>query len=168
MYCWGALPDDVPGTASCPVSSGGKGGGTTYVACAASATWIPVGVSLGSDTLLVDVAGDCALTTEGGVLCTSSGTSQFRRVAMAGSFVSIEAGEEHYCGLTLDGVASCWGENHLGQLGARDTTYEPEPIEVVPWPLADIDELIQREDFAEARAVAALHLVQLKLNKEKT
>lgn len=43
---------------------------------------------------------------------------------------------------------------------------EPEPIEVVPWPLDDIDTLLQREDFAEARAVAALHLVQLALARE--
>tara|TARA_Y100000766_G_C18806014_1_gene555492 strand:+ start:465 stop:956 length:492 start_codon:yes stop_codon:yes gene_type:complete len=33
---------------------------------------------------------------------------------------------------------------------------EPEPIEVVPWPLKKIDELISREEFHEARAVAAL------------
>jgi ADP-ribose diphosphatase len=38
---------------------------------------------------------------------------------------------------------------------------EPEPIEVVPWPLGGLDELMQRDDFAEARALAALHLVQL-------
>jgi ADP-ribose diphosphatase len=38
---------------------------------------------------------------------------------------------------------------------------EPEPIEVVPWPLSGLDELMQRDDFAEARALAALHLVQL-------
>jgi ADP-ribose diphosphatase len=38
---------------------------------------------------------------------------------------------------------------------------EPEPIEVVPWPLHRLDELMLRDDFAEARAVAALHLVQL-------
>ncbi len=43
---------------------------------------------------------------------------------------------------------------------------EPEPIEVVPWPLDEIDRLVQRDDFAEARAVAALHLVQLALLRE--
>jgi ADP-ribose diphosphatase len=33
---------------------------------------------------------------------------------------------------------------------------EPEEIEVVPWPLADIDGLIARDDFTEARSIAAL------------
>lgn len=35
---------------------------------------------------------------------------------------------------------------------------EPEPIEVVPWPLAKLDELLSRKDFHEARAIAALLL----------
>jgi ADP-ribose diphosphatase len=37
---------------------------------------------------------------------------------------------------------------------------EPEPVEVVPWPLADSDGLLARPDFTEARSVAALFLVQ--------
>jgi len=35
---------------------------------------------------------------------------------------------------------------------------EPEPLEVVPWPLAKLTELLQRDDFSEARSVAALFL----------
>lgn len=41
---------------------------------------------------------------------------------------------------------------------------EPEPMEVSRWPLADIDRLFQREDFAEARAIAALHLARMRLD----
>ncbi|WP_395338689.1 ADP compounds hydrolase NudE [Ningiella sp. W23] len=37
---------------------------------------------------------------------------------------------------------------------------EPEPLEVVPWPISHVDELLAREDFAEARSVAALLLLQ--------
>lgn len=37
---------------------------------------------------------------------------------------------------------------------------EPEPLEVVPWPVDNIDELLAREDFGEARSIAALLLVQ--------
>lgn len=37
---------------------------------------------------------------------------------------------------------------------------EPEPIEVVPWPLADIDGLLARDDFSEARSLAALYMVR--------
>jgi ADP-ribose diphosphatase len=45
---------------------------------------------------------------------------------------------------------------------------EPELPVVVPWPLAKLDELVQRDDFAEARAVAALHVMQLKLRSERS
>lgn len=40
---------------------------------------------------------------------------------------------------------------------------EPEPIEVVPWPIAKIPELIMRDEFSEGRAIAALYLAQLYL-----
>ncbi len=40
---------------------------------------------------------------------------------------------------------------------------EPEPLDVLRWPLARIDALFQREDFSEARAIAALHLARLRL-----
>lgn len=43
---------------------------------------------------------------------------------------------------------------------------EPEPIEVVPWRLADIDALLAREDFDEARCVAALLLLERYLRGE--
>lgn len=42
---------------------------------------------------------------------------------------------------------------------------EPEPLEVIPWKLADIEELISREDFTEARSMAALYMVRDYLNK---
>lgn len=37
---------------------------------------------------------------------------------------------------------------------------EPEPIEVIPWKLSQLDELIARDDFHEARSIAALYLVK--------
>ncbi len=37
---------------------------------------------------------------------------------------------------------------------------EPEPLDVIPWPIDNIDELLDREDFGEARSVAALLLLQ--------
>src|SRR5262245_55132350 len=45
---------------------------------------------------------------------------------------------------------------------------EPETPVPVPWPLARIDQLVERDDFTEARAVAALRLVQLRLNAERS
>ena len=37
---------------------------------------------------------------------------------------------------------------------------EPEPIEVVPWKLSDIDKLLEEEEFSEARSIAAIYLLQ--------
>ncbi len=42
---------------------------------------------------------------------------------------------------------------------------EPEELEVVLWPFARIDELFCRADFNEARAIAALHLARLRLDR---
>lgn len=39
---------------------------------------------------------------------------------------------------------------------------EPEEVEVIPWSLADLDRLLARDDFVEARSIAALYL----LNRE--
>lgn len=36
---------------------------------------------------------------------------------------------------------------------------EPEPLEVVKWPFAEIDQLLARDDFTEARSIAALLLL---------
>jgi len=35
---------------------------------------------------------------------------------------------------------------------------EPEPLELVRWPIADVDALLARDDFTEARSIAALFL----------
>jgi ADP-ribose diphosphatase len=40
---------------------------------------------------------------------------------------------------------------------------EPEALEVVPWPLADIAELVAHEDCTEARSIAALYMVRERL-----
>ena len=37
---------------------------------------------------------------------------------------------------------------------------EPEPVEVVPWPLAEAEALLTRPEFSEARAIAAIWLVR--------
>lgn len=37
---------------------------------------------------------------------------------------------------------------------------EPEEIEVIPWSLRDLDKLLLRDDFSEARSIAALYLVR--------
>lgn len=48
----------------------------------------------------------------------------------------------------------------------REEGDEPEPIEVVPWALDDLQSLLAREDFSEARSIAALFLVRAFLGRE--
>lgn len=43
---------------------------------------------------------------------------------------------------------------------------EPEPIEVVPWRLDDLDSLLAREDFDDSRSIAALFLAERFLARE--
>jgi ADP-ribose diphosphatase len=43
---------------------------------------------------------------------------------------------------------------------------EPEEIEVVPWSLNALDELVQREDCTEARSIAALYMLRDRLRSE--
>lgn len=42
---------------------------------------------------------------------------------------------------------------------------EPEPLEVIRWPLCDIDGLLAQSDFTEARSIAAILLVERQLRK---
>lgn len=41
---------------------------------------------------------------------------------------------------------------------------EPEPVEVVPWALNDLQSLLTRDDFSEARSIAALYMVRERFN----
>lgn len=40
---------------------------------------------------------------------------------------------------------------------------EPEPLEVVPYALNDFERLLERDDFSEARSIAALYMVRERL-----
>lgn len=42
---------------------------------------------------------------------------------------------------------------------------EPEPLELIKWPIADLHELVMREDCTEGRAIAALYLARDYLQK---
>ena len=45
---------------------------------------------------------------------------------------------------------------------------EPEELEVVPWPLSDLHQLVQRPDCTEGRSIAALYIARDYLQKEST
>jgi alpha-tubulin suppressor-like RCC1 family protein len=90
----------------------------------------------------------CGLTTAGGAYCwgwnyfgqlgttTNTGTDSPNPTPTAVSlpngvtFVSIEAGVYHTCGLTSAGAAYCWGNSGNGQLGDGTTTGSSAPVAV--------------------------------------
>ena len=43
---------------------------------------------------------------------------------------------------------------------------EPEELEIVPWPLADLHSLVQRPDCTEGRSIAALYIARDYLQQE--
>ena len=43
---------------------------------------------------------------------------------------------------------------------------EPEELEIVPWPLSDLHQLVQRHDCTEGRSIAALYIARDYLQKE--
>jgi len=45
---------------------------------------------------------------------------------------------------------------------------EPEELELVPWPLADLHTLVQRPDCTEGRSIAALYIARDYLQQETT
>ena len=45
---------------------------------------------------------------------------------------------------------------------------EPEALELVPWKLADLGQLILQEDFSEGRTIAALFIVREWLQRHGT
>ena len=44
---------------------------------------------------------------------------------------------------------------------------EPEPLDVVPWPLNKLDELVNRADMTEGRAIAALYMAKAWLESDQ-
>lgn len=45
---------------------------------------------------------------------------------------------------------------------------EPEELEIVPWPITDLHELVQRPDCTEGRSIAALYITRDYLKQETT
>ena len=63
-------------------------------------------------------------------------------------------------GSRVDRYAMAFWARARALAGASMTPDEPEELEVVPWKLADLDQLMLREDFSEGRSLAALFIAR--------
>jgi alpha-tubulin suppressor-like RCC1 family protein len=109
-YCWGVGSDDSLGNTSL--------------------TPVPVAGGLTFASVSAGFVHDCGVTTGGAAYCwgegyygelgngTTTGYSS-TPVPVAGglAFQAVSAGYSHSCGVTTAGVAYCWGQNTLGELG---------------------------------------------------
>lgn len=145
------------GTAHCWGSNAtgqlGNGGSTDARAPAAVSGGLAFR-SIDAAGITADAGHTCAVTTGGAAYCwganargelgttaelaicsTNSGAAYLcarTPLPVAGgiAFTSVAAGQTHSCGAAERGVAYCWGENNLGQLGDGTRTNRPTPVRV--------------------------------------
>ena len=106
----------------------------------------PVTVSgLTSPVTAITAGGEhtCALLSSGGVMCwgynvfggLGDGTTIDRPApvnvtGLTSGVTAISAGGSHTCALLSTGAATCWGYNHVGELGDGTTTHSRTPVTV--------------------------------------
>ena len=101
---------------------------------------------LSSGVRAISAGGDhsCALTASGAVKCWGTNTSgqlgngttieslvPTAVVGLASGVTSISAGYSHSCAIAVGGNASCWGNNHYGQLGDGTGAFRRYKVTVV-------------------------------------
>jgi alpha-tubulin suppressor-like RCC1 family protein len=108
---------------------------------------VPLSTSVALGRLSVSHASACGLTASGAAWCwgdnwsgeLGNGTttsSFYSAVPVAGGldFASIDAGGFVSCGVTVAGVAYCWGNNESGGLGNGTTISSNVPVKVAGQP----------------------------------
>lgn len=111
----------------------------------------PVPVAGNLTLINVSAGGDhnCGVATTGETYCWGSdwagqlgdGPTEYfghESVKVSGglSFVTITAGEDHTCGITIGGEAYCWGVNGYGQLGDSTADTQTNWRQTAPVPVA--------------------------------
>jgi alpha-tubulin suppressor-like RCC1 family protein len=123
-YCWGANGLGSVGTGS---TSPGE------------LSPVPVLASLTFETMSLNFARTCGLTTAGAIACWgvgpfgdgSSATSLTPLSPQGGlTYKAVANARNHVCGLTTAGAAYCWGPNDQYQIGDGTNTARPTPTAV--------------------------------------
>ncbi|MBW3543975.1 MAG: hypothetical protein KY476_27310, partial [Planctomycetes bacterium] len=130
-YCWGnntygQLGDGSTMSASDAVA---VAGGLTFTSVSAGTEF--------SCGVVFDGAAYCWGSNADGRLGNGSSDAQVETpVAVAGglAFTTVDAGEDHACGMGVDGIAWCWGGNAYGELGDGSTASSNVPVRVARQP----------------------------------
>ncbi len=111
---------------------------------------VPIAVNLPSGVtgfvrLVAGMSHTCGLTSTGGAWCWGYNVSgqlgdntdidratpaEVSLPSEVSGFTSLTAGSFHTCGITGAGVAYCWGQNDLGQLGTNGVLFSFTPVPV--------------------------------------
>lgn len=102
------------------------------------------GINDGAARIAAGLTHTCALTTAGGIRCwgdnafgrLGDGTSNDSAVpvdvlGLSSGVLSVSAGGQHTCAVTVAGGLKCWGANPAGQLGDGTTEARLSPTDVV-------------------------------------
>lgn len=75
-------------------------------------------ITMQSNRLAVSAQGSCLVDANGGVVCWGLGGPRRIELPVAtAKFVALNGGGSHFCGLTADSTAYCWGQNLYGEIG---------------------------------------------------
>jgi uncharacterized protein YjdB len=95
----------------------------------------PVSWNLTGDSTTASLSGTLVTALGGGRVVVTAATGHVSGQAVIDvtglTFTAVSAGATHSCGLRADGVAFCWGQGDMGELGRGDATLSPRPRPVL-------------------------------------
>lgn len=110
LWCWGYV--------------GPTAGNAGQVPAAMPLSTVATTVTVGS------LGGYCIISPAGDVYCGTLGAAP--GLLQGGlKFSDVSAGSDHACGIGVEGLLFCWGQNSVGQLGVGDSTVRTLPTQVV-------------------------------------
>jgi alpha-tubulin suppressor-like RCC1 family protein len=133
-YCWGqnddGLGDGATTESDDPVA---VAGGLTFVSLSAGT----LSESAVEHDQTLTAAPTCGVTVDNDLYCWGGpsggpfGGTTPEQIGVGTAFTSVDVGARHACGMSLAGLALCWGYNDAGQVGVPTDGLVANPVRVV-------------------------------------